>query len=114
MAGAFAVRCNRHVWGTGVAIAASLQLLAVLPGHAPVISALRPGVVDATLEEIHDVRLMLAVEEGDLPGLDQRHPSGFHRTLHFNGGFGREEIPIEHPGGETHQGGDLDLYLPLP
>jgi len=31
MAHAFGVRYNPHVWGTGVAIAASLQLLAVLP-----------------------------------------------------------------------------------
>ena len=31
MAEAFGVRYNPHVWGTGIAIAASLQLLAVLP-----------------------------------------------------------------------------------
>jgi D-galactarolactone cycloisomerase len=35
MAEAFGVRCNPHVWGTGIAIAASLQLLAVLPPHTP-------------------------------------------------------------------------------
>jgi len=35
MAEAFGVRYNPHVWGTGVAIAASLQLLAVLPSHTP-------------------------------------------------------------------------------
>jgi D-galactarolactone cycloisomerase len=35
MAEAFAVRYNPHVWGTGIAIAASLQLLAVLPPHTP-------------------------------------------------------------------------------
>src|SRR5215207_9453895 len=29
------VRYNPHVWGTGIAIAASLQLLAVLPTHTP-------------------------------------------------------------------------------
>src|ERR1700722_18507191 len=34
MASAFGVRVNPHVWGTGVALAASLQLLAVLP-HNP-------------------------------------------------------------------------------
>jgi D-galactarolactone cycloisomerase len=34
MAAAFGVRCVPHVWGTGVAIAAALQLLAVLP-HGP-------------------------------------------------------------------------------
>ena len=36
MAEAFGVRYNPHVWGTGIAIAASLQLLAVLPSHTPV------------------------------------------------------------------------------
>lgn len=35
MAGAFGTRYNPHVWGTGVALAASLQLLAVLPPHTP-------------------------------------------------------------------------------
>jgi D-galactarolactone cycloisomerase len=35
MAEAFGVRYNPHVWGTGVAIAASLQLLAVLPSQTP-------------------------------------------------------------------------------
>ncbi len=35
MAEAFGVRYNPHVWGTGIAIAASLQLLAVLPSHMP-------------------------------------------------------------------------------
>jgi len=35
MAEAFGVRYNPHVWGTGIALAASLQLLAVLPPHTP-------------------------------------------------------------------------------
>jgi len=35
MASAFGVRCVPHVWGTGVAIAAALQLLAVLPDSPP-------------------------------------------------------------------------------
>jgi D-galactarolactone cycloisomerase len=34
MAAAFGVRYVPHVWGTGIALAASLQLLAVLP-HSP-------------------------------------------------------------------------------
>jgi D-galactarolactone cycloisomerase len=43
MAEAFGVRYNPHVWGTGVAIAASLQLLAVLPPHTPPsLNALEP------------------------------------------------------------------------
>jgi len=36
MAEAFGVRYNPHVWGTGIAIAASLQLLAGIPAHTPV------------------------------------------------------------------------------
>jgi D-galactarolactone cycloisomerase len=35
MAEAFGVRYNPHVWGTGIALAASLQLLAVLPPLTP-------------------------------------------------------------------------------
>ncbi|MDP1868851.1 MAG: mandelate racemase/muconate lactonizing enzyme family protein [Bradyrhizobium sp.] len=35
IAEAFGVRYNPHVWGTGIAIAASLQLLAVLPSQTP-------------------------------------------------------------------------------
>ncbi|MHB0791321.1 mandelate racemase/muconate lactonizing enzyme family protein [Bradyrhizobium sp. 5.13L] len=35
MAEAFGVRYNPHVWGTGIAIAASLHLLAVQPSHTP-------------------------------------------------------------------------------
>ena len=35
MAEAFGLRYNPHVWGTGIAIAASLHLLAVLPPHTP-------------------------------------------------------------------------------
>ncbi len=35
MASAFGVRCNPHVWGTGVALAAALQLLAVIPHNPP-------------------------------------------------------------------------------
>ena len=35
MSEAFGVRYNPHVWGTGIAIAASLQLLAVLSSHTP-------------------------------------------------------------------------------
>ncbi|MBV9652927.1 MAG: mandelate racemase/muconate lactonizing enzyme family protein [Acetobacteraceae bacterium] len=41
MAMAFGVRYNPHVWGTGIGIAASLQLLAVLPAHTP--PSLRPA-----------------------------------------------------------------------
>jgi D-galactarolactone cycloisomerase len=42
MANAFGVRVNPHVWGTGVALAASLQLLAALPHNPPGLHALEP------------------------------------------------------------------------
>jgi len=35
MASAFGVRCNPHVWGTGVALAAALQWLAIIPHNPP-------------------------------------------------------------------------------
>ena len=35
MAAAFGIRCVPHVWGTGVGLAAALQLLAVLPDNPP-------------------------------------------------------------------------------
>jgi D-galactarolactone cycloisomerase len=42
MASAFGVRVNPHVWGTGVALAASLQLLAVLPHNPPGLFPIEP------------------------------------------------------------------------
>jgi D-galactarolactone cycloisomerase len=42
MASAFGVRVNPHVWGTGVALAASLQLIAALPHNPPGLHALEP------------------------------------------------------------------------
>ena len=42
MANAFGVRYVPHVWGTGVALAASLQLLAVLPHNPPCRFPLEP------------------------------------------------------------------------
>jgi D-galactarolactone cycloisomerase len=42
MANAFGVRCYPHVWGTGVALAASLQLLAVLPDNPPALHPVEP------------------------------------------------------------------------
>jgi D-galactarolactone cycloisomerase len=42
MASAFGVRVNPHVWGTGVALAASLQLIATLPHNPPGLYPLEP------------------------------------------------------------------------
>jgi len=42
MATAFGLRVNPHVWGTGVALAASLQLLAILPDNPPSLNPIAP------------------------------------------------------------------------
>jgi D-galactarolactone cycloisomerase len=42
MANAFGVRVNPHVWGTGIALAASLQLIAVLPDNPPSLDPIAP------------------------------------------------------------------------
>lgn len=42
MANAFGVRVNPHVWGTGVGLAASLQLIAALPHNPPALFPLEP------------------------------------------------------------------------
>ena len=42
MANAFGVRVNPLVWGTGVALAASLQLIAALPDNPPGLNAIPP------------------------------------------------------------------------
>jgi D-galactarolactone cycloisomerase len=42
MANAFGVRVNPHVWGTGVALAASLHLIAVLPDNPPSLDPIAP------------------------------------------------------------------------
>ena len=42
MANAFGIRVNPHVWGTGVALAASLQLIAVLPHNPPALYPVEP------------------------------------------------------------------------
>jgi D-galactarolactone cycloisomerase len=64
MAEAFGVRYNPHVWGTGVAIAASLQLLAVLPAHTPPsLAPLEPMLeFDRTEHPIRQAILTRAIE----------------------------------------------------
>ena len=64
MAEAFGVRYNPHVWGTGIAIAASLQLLAVLPSHTPTsLKALEPVLeFDRTEHPIRQALLTQPIE----------------------------------------------------
>ena len=61
MAEAFGVRYNPHVWGTGIAIAASLQLLAVLPSHTPPSLAPVAPVLEFDRTE-HPIRQSLLVQ----------------------------------------------------
>jgi D-galactarolactone cycloisomerase len=42
MAAAFGVRTNLHVWGTGVAMAAALHVIAVLPDNPPSLNPIPP------------------------------------------------------------------------
>jgi D-galactarolactone cycloisomerase len=64
MAEAFGVRTNPHVWGTGIAIAASLQLLAVLPPHTPTsLNAIEPMLeFDRTEHPIRQALLTQPIE----------------------------------------------------
>ena len=64
MAEAFGIRYNPHVWGTGIAIAASLQLLAVLPTHTPTsLSPLEPMLeFDRTEHPIRQALLQQPIE----------------------------------------------------
>jgi D-galactarolactone cycloisomerase len=42
MATAFGLRTNPHVWGTGIAMAASLHLIAVIPDNPPGLFPVQP------------------------------------------------------------------------
>jgi len=77
MASAFGVRCNPHVWGTGITIAASLQLLAVVPEVPPGLFPVAPLLeFDCTDHPIRQAVLTRPLEPKDgriaipdLPGL---------------------------------------------
>jgi D-galactarolactone cycloisomerase len=61
MAVAFGMRYNPHVWGTGVAIAASLQLLAVLPPLTPPSLAATEPMLELDRTE-HPIRMALLTQ----------------------------------------------------
>ena len=77
MAAAFGVRCNPHTWGTAIAIAASLQWLAVVPDSPPSLNAVRPMLeLDRTEHPIRDALMNDVLKPGrgsikipDGPGL---------------------------------------------
>jgi D-galactarolactone cycloisomerase len=75
MAEAFGVRYNPHVWGTGIAIAASLQLLAVLPAHTPVSLASIQPMLEFDRTE-HPIRQSLLVQPIEHSGGIVRVPDG--------------------------------------
>ena len=75
MAEAFGVRYNPHVWGTGIAIAASLQLLAVLPAHTPVSLAPLQPMLEFDRTE-HPIRQSLLVQPIEHSGGIVRVPDG--------------------------------------
>ncbi len=60
MAHAFGVRYNPHVWGTGIAIAASLQLLAVLPDNPLSLNPIQPMLEFDQTE--HPIRMAVLTE----------------------------------------------------
>ena len=77
MASAFGVRVNPHVWGTGVTLAASLHLLAVLPDNPPGLFARPPLLeLDRSPHPVRDALLVQPIEAvggrvrvPDAPGL---------------------------------------------
>ncbi|MFM0013474.1 mandelate racemase/muconate lactonizing enzyme family protein [Paraburkholderia sediminicola] len=75
MAVAFGTRYNPHVWGTGIAIAASLQLLAVLPAHTPPSLAVAEPMLELDRTE-HPIRQALLVEPIEHVGGMVRVPEG--------------------------------------
>jgi D-galactarolactone cycloisomerase len=60
MANAFGVRVNPHVWGTAVALAASLQLIAALPHNPPGLHPIEP-LLEFDQSE-HPVRMAVVTE----------------------------------------------------
>jgi D-galactarolactone cycloisomerase len=60
MANAFGVRVNPHVWGTGVALAASLQLIATLPDNPPSLNPI-PPLLELDQSE-HPIRMAIVTE----------------------------------------------------
>ena len=75
MAAAFGVRYNPHVWGTGIGLAASLQLMAVLPTHTPTSLAPVEPVFEFDRTE-HPIRQAILVAPIEHAGGVVRVPDG--------------------------------------
>ena len=66
MANAFGIRVNPHVWGTGVGLAASLQLIATLPHNPPGLFPLEPLLeFDRSEHPIRMAMLQAPIEQRD-------------------------------------------------
>jgi D-galactarolactone cycloisomerase len=74
MANAFGVRVNPHVWGSGVAIAASLQLLATLPHNPPALAPIEP-ILEFDQSE-HPLRMAILKEPIHMMGGAVAIPTG--------------------------------------
>ncbi len=74
MASAFGVRINPHVWGTGVALAASLQLIAALPHNPPGLHPIEP-LLEFDRSE-HPIRMAVLVEPIEQRGGRVEIPQG--------------------------------------
>lgn len=75
MASAFGVRYNPHVWGTGIGLAASLQLMAVLPTHTPTSLAPAQPIFEFDRTE-HPIRQAILQEPIEHTGGTVRVPQG--------------------------------------
>ncbi len=75
MAEAFGVRYNPHVWGTGIAIAASLHLLAGVPTHTPTSLAPLPPMLEFDRTE-HPIRQAILTRPIEHVGGMVRVPDG--------------------------------------
>jgi len=64
---AFGTWYNPHIWGAGVAVAASLQLLAVLPAHTPPSLAVAEPMLefDRTEHPIRQAILLVPIEHAN-------------------------------------------------
>jgi D-galactarolactone cycloisomerase len=104
MAVAFGTLYNPHVWGTGVALAASLQLFAVLPAHTPSSLApadpilefdrtehpIRQAVLAAPIE--HD-RGIVRIPQGPGLGIEVNRDALVRFAAHHSSSLGGSRLP---------------------
>jgi D-galactarolactone cycloisomerase len=80
MANAFGVRVNPHAWGTGVGLAASLQLIATLPDNPPGLHPIAPLLeFDQSEHSIRMAILTEPIEREERLGRDSDRSRSRHR-----------------------------------